>query len=179
MGSSLAFGDSVWRLGLCRRADCKAIRSAMVGIVGYLGAAVLAGTLFHVLWRLHPSVEAQMPLFSMFGIIFFTAITTATGRDELLDIGKLLVCVSVLHNLIGLVLGYWLARLLGLDEKRGADAGFGSRHSKWRDGLGPGERNEPPGHGRPRACGVQPLAECLWIDPRKLLAEASAGAATK
>src|SRR5262249_34068217 len=26
------------------------------------------------------------------------------------------VCVSVLHNLIGLVLGYWLARLLGLDE---------------------------------------------------------------
>jgi len=86
------------------------------GIVGYLMAAAIAGTLFHALWRLSPSVEAYMPLFSMFGIIFFTAITTATGRDELLNIGKLLICVAVLHNLLGLTLGYWLARALGLDE---------------------------------------------------------------
>jgi BASS family bile acid:Na+ symporter len=90
---------------------------AAFGIIGYLWAAVLAGALFHALWRMHPSFEARMPLFSMFGIIFFTAITTATGRDALLEIGKLLICVSVLHNLIGLVLGYWLARLLGLDER--------------------------------------------------------------
>jgi bile acid:Na+ symporter, BASS family len=86
------------------------------GIVGYLMAAAVAGTLFHALWRLAPSVEAHMPLFSMFGIIFFTAITTATGRDELLDIGMLLICVAVLHNLLGLTLGYWLARAFGLDE---------------------------------------------------------------
>lgn len=90
---------------------------AAFGIIGYLWAAVLAGTLFHSLWRIHPYIEARMPLFSMFGIIFFTAITTATGRDELLNIGMLLVCVSVLHNLIGLTLGYWLARALGLDER--------------------------------------------------------------
>jgi len=90
---------------------------AAFGIVGFLWAAVVAGTLFHVLWRLFPRVEARMPLFSMFGIIFFTAITTATGRDELLHIGKLLICVSILHNLCGLVLGYWLARAFGLDEK--------------------------------------------------------------
>lgn len=87
------------------------------GIVGYLMAAAVAGTLFHALWRRVPVLEARMPLLSMFGIIFFTAVTTATGRDELLHIGKLLVCVSVLHNLIGLVLGYWLARLFGLDER--------------------------------------------------------------
>jgi BASS family bile acid:Na+ symporter len=90
---------------------------AAVGVAGYLGAAVVAGLLFHVAWKRFPSIEARMPLFSMFGIIFFTAVTTATGRDELLHIGKLLICVSVLHNLIGLVLGYSLARLLGLDER--------------------------------------------------------------
>lgn len=90
---------------------------AAFGIVGFLWAAVVAGSVFHVLWRLFPQIEARMPLFSMFGIIFFTAITTATGRDALVDIGKLLICVSVLHNLIGLVLGYWLARACGLDEK--------------------------------------------------------------
>lgn len=86
-------------------------------IVGFLWAAVVAGSLFHVCWRKFPRLEARMPLFSMFGIIFFTAITTATGRDALLHIGMLLICVSVLHNLIGLVLGYWLARACGLDEK--------------------------------------------------------------
>jgi BASS family bile acid:Na+ symporter len=90
---------------------------AAFGVVGYLWAAVVAGTLFHALWRRVPQIEKRMPLFSMFGIIFFTAITTATGRDALLHIGMLLVCVSVLHNLIGLVLGYWLARGFGLDEK--------------------------------------------------------------
>jgi BASS family bile acid:Na+ symporter len=90
---------------------------AAVGVAGYLGAAVVAGLLFHMAWKRFPSIEARMPLFSMFGIIFFTAVTTATGRDELLHIGKLLICVSVLHNLIGLVLGYSLARLLGLDER--------------------------------------------------------------
>ncbi len=90
---------------------------AAFGIVGFLLAAIVAGSVFHVLWRLFPQIEARMPLFSMFGIIFFTAVTTATGRDALLDIGKLLICVSVLHNLIGLVLGYWLARACGLDEQ--------------------------------------------------------------
>lgn len=90
---------------------------AAFGVVGYLCAAILAGLLFHLAWRRFPAVETKMPLFSMFGIIFFTAVTTATGRDELLHIGKLLICVSVLHNLIGLALGYSLARLLGLDER--------------------------------------------------------------
>jgi bile acid:Na+ symporter, BASS family len=90
---------------------------AAFGVVGYLWAAVVVGTLFHLLWRRFPRIEKRMPLFSMFGIIFFTAITTATGRDALLHIGMMLVCVSVLHNLIGLVLGYWLARAFGLDEK--------------------------------------------------------------
>ncbi|MGD9633588.1 MAG: bile acid:sodium symporter family protein [Pirellulales bacterium] len=123
---------SVQRLALCAAVWLAALQSggwefigrhlqgnalAAVGVLGYLCAAVVVGVLFHALWRQYPAIEARMPLFSMFGIIFFTAVTTATGRDELLHIGKLLICVSILHNLIGLVLGYSLARLLGLDER--------------------------------------------------------------
>jgi BASS family bile acid:Na+ symporter len=51
----------------------------------------------------------------MFGIIFFTAVTTAAGRDALLAMGWLLLLVSILHNLVGLTLGYWLSRACGLD----------------------------------------------------------------
>ena len=47
-----------------------------------------------------------MPLASMFGIIFFTAVTTAAGRDALLEMGWLLLVVSILHNLAGLPLAY-------------------------------------------------------------------------
>jgi BASS family bile acid:Na+ symporter len=51
----------------------------------------------------------------MFGIIFFTAVTTAAGRDALLVMGWLLLVVSILHNLVGLALGYYLSRACGLD----------------------------------------------------------------
>jgi BASS family bile acid:Na+ symporter len=62
-----------------------------------------------------PSLEQKMPLFSMFGIIFFTAVTTAAGRDNLLAMGWMLLLASILHNLVGLTLGYWLSRASGLD----------------------------------------------------------------
>jgi BASS family bile acid:Na+ symporter len=56
-----------------------------------------------------------MPVASMFGIIYFTAVTTAAGRDALLEMGWLLLAVSILHNLAGLTFGYGLSRLCGLD----------------------------------------------------------------
>ena len=52
----------------------------------------------------------------MAGIIFFTAVTTAVGRDNLLAIGWLLLVAVVIHNLVGYTLGYWLSRAAGLDK---------------------------------------------------------------
>lgn len=57
-----------------------------------------------------------MPVLSMAGIIYFTAVTTAAGRDHLLQIGGLLFVAAILHNSIGYVLGYWATRLCGLDK---------------------------------------------------------------
>jgi BASS family bile acid:Na+ symporter len=85
------------------------------GLIGFLFGAVIAGVVFHALARLFPALEKNMPLASMFGIIFFTAVTTAAGRDALLAMGWLLLLVSILHNLVGIALGYWLSRVCGLD----------------------------------------------------------------
>jgi bile acid:Na+ symporter, BASS family len=57
-----------------------------------------------------------MPLASMFGIIYFTAITTAKGRSELLAVGGLLFIAAAIHNALGYVLGYWMSRALGVDR---------------------------------------------------------------
>jgi len=64
------------------------------------------------LQRLH----RLMPILSMAGILYFTAVTTAAGRDHLLRIGALLFIAAILHNSIGYILGYWATRLCGLDK---------------------------------------------------------------
>lgn len=69
---------------------------------------------FHGRWR---RVDAAMPLLAMSGIIYYTTVTTAIGREALLQVGGLLVITAVLHNLIGYLLGYWFARLVRLDER--------------------------------------------------------------
>ena len=50
----------------------------------------------------------------MFGIVYFTTVTTAAGREHLLHVGLLLFLAAVIHNTTGYFLGYWLSRLLGL-----------------------------------------------------------------
>ncbi|HEY2881622.1 MAG TPA: bile acid:sodium symporter family protein [Pirellulales bacterium] len=80
----------------------------------FLGA-IVAGAIYHVLWARWPTIQCWMPRLSMCGIVYFTAITTAAGRDELLKIGMLLLAAVIVHNLIGYTLGYWLSRGAGLD----------------------------------------------------------------
>jgi BASS family bile acid:Na+ symporter len=82
----------------------------------YLLGAVAVGIAFRGLVRLAPVIERRMPLASMFGIIYFTAVTTAKGRNELLAIGGLLFLAAAIHNALGYVFGYWLSRVLGLDR---------------------------------------------------------------
>jgi bile acid:Na+ symporter, BASS family len=62
-------------------------------------------------------LDRLMPGLSMGGIVLILMIMTAGGRDNLLEIGLLLIVISLLHNLIGYGLGYWSARLLGADER--------------------------------------------------------------
>jgi BASS family bile acid:Na+ symporter len=87
-----------------------------VELAGFLCGAVAFGVAYHQLARLLPRLDSFMPLLSMAGIVYFTTITTAAGRDNLLLVGGLLIVVAMLHNTAGYFFGYWLARLARLDK---------------------------------------------------------------
>ena len=86
-------------------------------VVGYLFGAVVAGVAYHALSRRFGWLDGLMPTVSMFGIVYFTAVTTAAGRDNLMTVGGTLFLAAVLHNSAGYALGYLLARACGLDVK--------------------------------------------------------------
>ncbi len=80
-------------------------------IFGFLLSAVIAGVLYHLLAQYFKRLDGIMPIFSMFGIIYFTTVTTAAGHENLLKTGVLLFLCSVIHNAAGFFFGYWLGRL--------------------------------------------------------------------
>ncbi|MCH5597844.1 bile acid:sodium symporter family protein [Niabella ginsengisoli] len=91
---------------------------------GFLASAVVAGVLYNMLYRAYPKVDQLMPFISMFGIIYFTTVTTAAGRDNLMKVGLLLFIASVIHNAAGYFFGYWLSRLFGLDKNSSRTIAF-------------------------------------------------------
>ncbi|WP_343205543.1 bile acid:sodium symporter family protein [Opitutus sp. ER46] len=96
----------------------------VIGTLGFFLAAVLVGLLYHVAVRRWPAIGRKMPLGSMAGIVYFTAVTTAAGRDNLLQIGALLFVAAALHNAAGYFFGYWLSRGAGLDKNSARSVAF-------------------------------------------------------
>ena len=79
---------------------------------------IVAGLVFnHFLHGKTDWLDRLMPKVSMAGIVLILMIMTAGGRDNLLEIGMLLILISLIHNITGFVLGYWSCKLMGLDEK--------------------------------------------------------------
>lgn len=93
-------------------------------IFSFLVGAVVVGFVYHQLAKANPKLDEWMPYLSMFGIIYFTAVTTAAGRDNLLKVGFLLFLCSVIHNGAGYFFGYWLSRLFGLDKNSARTVAF-------------------------------------------------------
>lgn len=79
---------------------------------------IAAGLLFnHFLRGKAPWLDRVMPVISMGGIAFIIGIITAAGREDLLDIGLLLVLACLIHNLSGYGLGYLGGKLMNLDKQ--------------------------------------------------------------
>lgn len=93
-------------------------------ISGFFAGAILVGIGYHYLVRQAPAVEKVMPYISMAGIVYFTTVTTAAGRDNLLHVGLLLFLASVIHNAAGYFFGYWLSRLFKLDKNAARTVAF-------------------------------------------------------
>jgi BASS family bile acid:Na+ symporter len=85
------------------------------GVVGFVFAAAIAGVVYHHAAQALTVLPKLMPIASMFGIVYFTTVTTAAGRDNLLTIGPLLFLAAALHNTFGYIFAYWLARACKLD----------------------------------------------------------------
>jgi BASS family bile acid:Na+ symporter len=93
-------------------------RDMMLNIIEMTVIPIVAGALVHHFLRSKMGwLDRIMPLVSIAGIALILMIMTASGRDNLLQIGLLLILISLLHNVSGYVLGYWSCRLLGLDER--------------------------------------------------------------
>lgn len=88
----------------------------MVEALCFILGAIPVGFGYHLLTRKFPSLDKRMPYFSMFGIVYFTAVTTAAGQQYLLEIGAILFLAAVIHNGAGYFFGYWFSKLFGLDE---------------------------------------------------------------
>jgi BASS family bile acid:Na+ symporter len=120
----IAFGGWNWLEGWFKGAseisstnktDLAMLVLPWIGVVGFLFSAVIAGVIYHHATKLMPALPKFMPIASMFGIVYFTTVTTAAGRDSLLHIGGMLFLAAMLHNTFGYVFGYGLARLARLD----------------------------------------------------------------
>jgi BASS family bile acid:Na+ symporter len=104
--------------------QCGESAAVVISIIGFLLAAFTGGVAFNLLTMLIPRVEKVMPVISMFGIVYFTLVTTAAGRDNLLKIGAWLFIASAIHNAAGYVFGYWLSRAAKLDKNSARSVAF-------------------------------------------------------
>lgn len=62
-------------------------------------------------------MEKILSLISMVGIAVIVTVITASGSDNLLQVGGLLLLTSLVHNLAVYTLGYSLAWITGMPER--------------------------------------------------------------
>ncbi|MEO6521940.1 MAG: bile acid:sodium symporter family protein [Mucilaginibacter sp.] len=93
-------------------------------VFNFLVGAFLVGAVYHQLYLNYRKIDQYIPYLSMFGIVYFTTVTTAAGRDNLLHVGLLLFFASVIHNGAGYFFGYWLSRLFKLDKNSARTIAF-------------------------------------------------------
>nr|WP_255518197.1 bile acid:sodium symporter family protein [Fulvivirga sp. M361] len=87
-------------------------------VLWFMGLPMLAAVVFRSTFGTNKSLmEKALSLTSMIGIGVIITVITALGRDNLLEIGGMLILACFLQNMLGYGLGYWCCRLLGIDQK--------------------------------------------------------------
>jgi BASS family bile acid:Na+ symporter len=90
----------------------------MWDIVKMIILPIAAGLIFNKILKGKSAwLDRAMPVLSMLGIALIILVITAAGRDSLLSIGPILIVLVMIHNLSGYGIGYFLSKLLGLDER--------------------------------------------------------------
>ena len=93
------------------------VRGMLLGILQIVGLPVAAGLVVNrVAGGLVRRVEPVLPLVSMVAILAIIAAVVGGTQRSIATVGPVVALGVVLHNGIGLLGGYWGARLLGFDE---------------------------------------------------------------
>jgi len=95
-----------------------------IGLFGFLLSAFIIGAVYHALASRAGWLDRCMPTLAIIGILYVTGMTTASGHDYLLTIGKWLFLAAMLHNLAGYFFGYFLSRGAGLDKNSARSIAF-------------------------------------------------------
>ncbi len=96
----------------------RVFRDGMIIGAALIGVVALAKLVISImLGRSGNWMDRVLPIVSMAGICFIIAIITARSREDLLTVGGLLIAAVIIHNFVGYTLGYWLSRLVRLDER--------------------------------------------------------------
>jgi bile acid:Na+ symporter, BASS family len=61
-------------------------------------------------------IKLYLPFISVLSIIFIIGVIVAKNQVQLFELGLLLFCAVALHNLFGLITGYYIPKLMGYDE---------------------------------------------------------------
>lgn len=78
---------------------------------------VLLGVLINIYFKSRiDKIKFFLPLLSVLSIVFIIGVIVARNHNELLELGLLLFCAVLLHNLLGLIAGYSLPKLMGYDK---------------------------------------------------------------
>jgi bile acid:Na+ symporter, BASS family len=94
------------------------VNDMLISILQLVLAPVFIGVivnyfLHHVIKRYEP----YLATLSMVAIVFIIAIVVALNQQRIASIGLMVIVGIMLHNLAGLLTGYWVARFMGYEHK--------------------------------------------------------------
>jgi BASS family bile acid:Na+ symporter len=78
---------------------------------------IIASSLKAIFRNFETWMDKVLSFVSMAGIAVIITIITAAGRDSLLDVGLLLIMATLIHNVAGYSLGYFIAKFFRMSEK--------------------------------------------------------------
>jgi bile acid:Na+ symporter, BASS family len=94
---------------------CSDTTILLLELTNFIFGAIIVGVVYYYLVQWRSKIHTFMPVVSMIGIVYFTTVTTAASRENILSIGILILIASILHNTLGYTFGYWISRALGFD----------------------------------------------------------------
>ncbi|MFC3024529.1 bile acid:sodium symporter family protein [Vibrio zhugei] len=94
------------------------VLSMLISLVKIVLVPVALGVIINVYFHSFTTkIENVLPLVSMMAIVTIIAIVVALNAQQLTQIGPIVALAVVIHNSVGLTLGFWVCRFLGFEEK--------------------------------------------------------------